>query len=641
MCGITGFIGWKQNSSTLLEVISSMSNQIRHRGPDSSGAWVDESDGVALAHNRLSILDLSEAGNQPMKSDCGRFILIFNGEIYNHLSIRGELKSHHWRSRTDTETLLTAISHWGLENALKKCVGMFAFALWDRSKKKLLLARDRAGEKPLYYSIQGDKVLFSSELKALRKHPKFDNEIDKNSVADFICLSYIPGPGSIYRNAKKLSPGTFIEFQLGNNDLTITSHGEQRYWTPKSNLSSCPHSYSLENSLLKLDEILSSSVKLQMLADVPIGSFLSGGIDSSIVTCLMQQHSDKPINTYSIGFHDQDFNEASYAKSISDYLGCNHHELYVTSQDARDAIPLMAQIYDEPFADQSQIPTFLLSKLAASDIKVALSGDGADELFAGYNRHIYGKKLWERIDRLHPALRNFLSRVLDIPSSSTWNFLTRIQPKKNAIKNLGTHAKKLSSLVAANSQDEFFMKIVSTTDAHLLLKNNYERRTSDLFKINDPSLFTEEMLRIDFNSYLCDDVLVKVDRSTMFNSIESRAPFLDHRLIEFANNLPISLKIHDGQGKWILRMYLETLLPKKLFDRPKMGFGAPIAGWLRGPLKDWANELLSHEQINRYDLLNSDRIQLMWKQHLNGVGNWEKQLWNILMLQSWLNHNQD
>lgn len=642
MCGITGFLNWKQGRPKILEVVEHMSNQIRHRGPDSSGVWIDENEGVALAHNRLSILDLSEAGNQPMISECGRFILIFNGEIYNHLLIREELAHHNWRSRTDTETLLAAISYWGIEGALKKCVGMFAFAIWDREKKKLFLARDRAGEKPLYYSALGSVILFSSELKALRKHPCFNKELDQKSIVDFIYLSYIPGPHSIYEQVKKLSPGTYIEFSLNyENNLNIVNNCEKKYWDLEIASTEFLGEKSIENSILRLDQILSSAVKQQMLADVPVGSFLSGGIDSSIVTCLMQAHSGKPINTYSIGFYDREFNEASHAKNVSNFLGCNHHELFVTAQDVQNTIPLLTLIYDEPFADQSQIPTFLLSKLAANDVKVVLSGDGADELFGGYNRHIYGEKLWAMIQRFHPYLSGLIGHTLGIPSVSTWNFLSTILPIKNKTKNIGLHINKLSTLLNSKNKDDFYMRMVSTPEAHLLIKGNLERSKSNYFIANNASKFSEAMLIADFNSYLCDDVLVKVDRSTMYNSIESRAPFLDYRIIEFANTLPLNLKIHNGQGKWILRMYLEKLLPKELFNRPKMGFGAPIGVWLKGPLKEWANELLSPEKINCHDLLNSYRVQEIWKQHLAGRGNWDKQLWNILMLQSWLEHNKD
>jgi len=643
MCGITGFL--TQTDVGRSSVIANrMADAIIHRGPDDSGVWVDEAAGVALAHRRLAILDLSPAGHQPMLSVGGRFVMVFNGEIYNHLELREELASQIWRGHSDTETLLAAFERWGFEATLKKSVGMFAIALWDRESRTLSLARDRLGEKPLYYGWQGETFLFGSELKALRAHPAFGAEIDRNALALFLRHSAVPAPYSIYRDIHKLPPGTFLTLHARQKDAQ-----PETYWSARAVAESGQRNLfrgSDAEAIMELERLLRQSIAGQMLADVPLGAFLSGGIDSTTVVALMQAQSTRPVKTFTIGFNEAGYNEAEHAHAVARHLGCEHTELYVTPQDAMDVIPSLSAIYDEPFADSSQIPTCLVSRLARSHVTVSLSGDGGDELFGGYNRYFWARNLWRKLGWMPRPLRAALAGVLTMLPPAAWNTvfqkLERWLPGRLRYATPGDKLHKVAEILAVRSPEEIYLGLVShwKTPAQLV-PGSVEPLTllTDLGQQADLPDFEHRMMYLDTMTYLPDDILTKVDRAAMSTSLETRVPMLDHRVAEFAWSLPLSMKIRHGQGKWLLRQVLYRHVPQALMERPKMGFGVPIDQWLRGPLKAWAAALIEPARLTREGMFDPAPIQRKWAEHQSGSRNWSYYLWDVLMYQQWQERN--
>lgn len=647
MCGINGF--YTKSLSTFNNVILKMNSSISHRGPDAGGTWQDINSGIVLGHQRLSIIDLSNAGNQPMRSNSHRFILTYNGEIYNHLEIRDELEKNNsnikWRGKSDTETLLEAIDFWGIENTLKKIDGMFAFGIWDQKTHSLTLVRDRLGEKPLYYGWQGkgnNRVfLFGSELKALKVHPEFNGEINRGAIALQLRHNCIPAPYSIYKDIYKLLPGHYLELNvsdLKNNLLPLS----KIYWSlaEKANYGNNNQLVFNEMDIQKdLEKHLHSSVKKQMISDAPLGAFLSGGIDSSTVVAIMQSQSNLPVKTFTIGSSEDDYSEAKYAKKISKYLGTDHTELYVSSKEALDIIPKLPIIYDEPFSDSSQIPTFLVSQLAKQHVKVALSGDGADELFCGYNRYEMSET-FSNICRFIPlSFRKILASWLSSMSPNSWMKLSKILLSLNPRIDFKNKMQKVSNVLDSKTTHDFYYTLCS----------HWQNPTEVVIGSKEPgTLLTEfkpklinlnsqqEMMVLDFLTYLPDDILVKIDRASMASSLETRAPFLDHKLIEYVWKIPHSLKFRNGQGKQILRNVLNKYVPKELTERPKMGFSIPIDIWLRGPLRDWAETLLNEKKLQKEGYFNTKLIRDKWSEHLKGKTNWHYDLWDILMFQAWL-----
>lgn len=647
MCGINGF--YSKYSNNFDNIIAKMNSAISHRGPDTNGIWSDSNSGIVFGHQRLSIIDLSIAGNQPMQSNSGRFILTYNGEVYNHLEIRRELKHKNsntkWRGSSDTETLLEAIDYWGIEIALQKIDGMFAFGLWDKKKRSLILARDRAGEKPLYYGWQGEgknKVfLFGSELKALKTHPMFSGEINRNSIALQLRHNCIPAPYSIYKDIHKLMSGNYLELKesdLKKNLLPIS----KSYWSyteTAKNQNNNHFSLSEEDIKKDLEKHLKLSVKKQMISDVPLGAFLSGGIDSSTIVALMQSQSSNPVKTFTIGFSENDYDESKYAKKIANHLGTDHTELYVSSKKAMDVIPKIPCIYDEPFSDSSQIPTFLVSQLAKNHVKVAISGDGGDELFCGYNRYLMSKKFLNMFRFIPLSLRKILASSIQLISSQNWNKISNYLPGLNDHVNFGDKIHKGASVLESQTLYDYYYKLCSHwKNPNKVVVNCKEPKTllTDLNQDLKNFDIQQQMMILDFITYLPDDILTKVDRAAMACSLETRVPFLDHKLIEHVWKIPHSLKFRNGKGKWILRQILEQYVPKDLTERPKMGFGVPIGIWLRGPLKDWAENLLSEKRLKQEGFFNPKPIRDKWMEHLSGKKNWQYDLWDILMFQAWI-----
>ena len=646
MCGLTGFLAcgtvWPADAEALAR---RMAAALTHRGPDDQGVWADADTGIALAHRRLSILDLSPQGHQPMLSQCGRYVIVFNGEVYNFAAIRDELEragaAPAWRGHSDTEVMLAAIAAWGLEAALKKFVGMFAFALWDREARTLSLARDRLGEKPLYYGWQGETFLFGSELKALRAHPAFRAEIDRDALALFLRHNAIPSPYSIYQGIHKLPPGTFLQLQAGQQDARPVAYWSARHVAEAGQRN--PYQGSEREATDELARLLGQAVGGQMVADVPLGAFLSGGIDSTTVVALMQAQSARPVKTFTIGFNEPGYNEAEHAHAVARHLGCEHTELYVTPQDAIDVIPSLAAIYDEPFADSSQIPTCLVSRLARQHVTVSLSGDGGDELFGGYNRYFWARNLWRKLGWAPRPLRAALAGVLTALPPAAWNAafarFGRWLPARLRYANPGDKLHKAAEILAVRSPEEIYLGLVSHwKNPAQLVPGSREPMTllTDPGQPIDLPDFEHRMMVLDTVTYLPDDILTKVDRAAMAVSLETRVPLLDHRVVEFAWTLPLHMKIRHGEGKWLLRQVLHRHVPQALMDRPKMGFGVPIDQWLRGPLKDWAAALLDPARLAREGYFHPVPIQRKWAEHQTGARNWSYYLWDVLMFQQWL-----
>ena len=651
MCGISGF--YSESKSTFNNVIEKMNFAITHRGPDSNGVWQDRNSGIILGHQRLSILDLSNAGQQPMQSNSGRFILTYNGEVYNHLEIRRELKKNNsnikWRGKSDTETLLEAINFWGIEKTLQKIKGMFAFAIWDKVNRDLTLVRDRIGEKPLYFGWQGTGVnkvfLFGSELKVLKAHTQFTGEINRNAINLQLNYSCIPDPYSIYKNIYKLLPGHYL--RLKENDLKRSLLPDPKaYWSLEETAvygNSNPLTLSETDIQKDLEKHLKSSVKQQMISDVPLGAFLSGGIDSSTVVALMQSQSNHPVKTFTIGFSEDDYNEAKYAKKIAKHLGTQHTELYVSSKTAMEVIPKLPIIYDEPFSDSSQIPTFLVSQLAKQHVKVALSGDGGDELFCGYNRYVMSKKFSTIFSLMPLNFRKILAYCIKSMSPNNWNKFAKISPGLNQYTNFGDKIYKVANVLGARSLSDMHhilcSKFQNSNEAVINSKQSSNKLLTNLKTELKGLNNQQQMMVLDFITYLPNDILVKVDRAVMSSSLETRTPFLDHKLIEYVWKIPHSLKYKNGIGKWILKEILNKYIPKNLTKRPKMGFEIPLDYWLRGPLKEWAENLINEKRLLQEGYFNPKLIRDKWTEHLSGKKNWQHDLWSILMFQAWIDEN--
>lgn len=642
MCGVTGLWRWTNFGESIGLSVTRMADALRHRGPDNGGIWVDADAGLAFGHRRLAIVDLSAAGHQPMLSSDERYVLAYNGEIYNHAALRREIDdagpSVKWRGHSDTETLLEGIRLWGLEAVLEKSVGMFAVALWDRRERTLRLARDRMGEKPLYYGWAGKDFAFASELKALRALPGFDNAVDRDALALFTQACAVPSPFSIYKDIRKLAPGTVLTLSFA--DVRRRHLPEPvAYWSVALAASaglSQPVADEREG-LGQLELLLKQAVADQMVADVPLGAFLSGGVDSSTVVALMQSQSNRPVQTFTVGFDEAGFDEAPYAAAVARHLGTEHHEVRMSPRDAQDVITRLPVIYDEPFADSSQIPTFLVSTVARRKVTVALSGDGGDELFGGYNRYFWGKRIWNWLRLMPLPIRNGIgSGILSIPPSA-WQRLGQLTPflsqPGDKAQKLGRHLQDVGNL------DDLYRSLVTQwpRSSSLVRDGKAPQRLFDdgqlVRDIGEPE---HRMMLWDMLTYLPDDILSKVDRAAMAVSLETRVPMLDHRVVEYSWRLPLGMKIRSGQGKWALRQVLYKYVPRELIERPKAGFAIPVGQWLRGPLRDWAESLLDERRLREEGYLHAALVREKWLEHLSGRQDWTSQLWIILMFQGWL-----
>ena len=630
MCGLAGFVDFHGQLHDIENNLKLMINAINYRGPDGEGVWLDNQLGIGLGHKRLSILDLSEEGKQPMISSNGRYVITYNGEVYNFKKLRSELKQLGctFRGHSDTEVVLAAFETWGIEQSISRFIGMFAFALWDRAEQKLYLVRDRLGIKPLYYGYVNGSFIFASELKALRAFPKFNQPVYRDAIALFLRHNYIPAPYSIYEGIKKLQPGQILTLDVGHNNKA--DYQTHTYWSASTMAEqgvNNPFTGSENEAVDRLDALLRDAISLRMLSDVPLGAFLSGGIDSSLVTALMQAQSNQPVKTFSIGFDETDYNEAEYAKAVAQHLGTDHTELYVTSADAMAVIPQLPTLFDEPFSDPSQIPTFLVSKLARNHVTVSLSGDGGDELFHGYSRYFVTQNIWKKSNIIPKLIRPVVGKIFKV------------------ISQLGSKdLRSISEVLSYNHPDELYRRMMShwKNPSAVVLGSN-----EPLTALTDPDLHPQlhelahRMMHHDLVSYLPDDILTKVDRASMGVSLEARVPLLDHRVVEFAWRLPLSHKIKHDQGKWILRQLLYKYVPQNLIDRPKKGFGVPIGEWLRGPLREWAESLLDEHRLREEGYFDPVPIRKKWHEHLAGKKFRYYYLWDVLMFQSWLEANKN
>ena len=661
MCGLTGFLNTArdQTSDEMRSTVANMTETLHHRGPDDTGTWCDPATGIALGFKRLSIVDLSAAGHQPMTSSCGRFTIAYNGEIYNHNELRNDLasKGRTFRGHSDTETLIEGFSEWGIEATVERSIGMFAFALWDAKERKLTLGRDRLGKKPLYFTRCGSIVLFGSETKALRAHPAFQPKVDRKMVGEFLKHSYLPNH-SIYENVVSVLPGSITVIPLDRPEFWSGQRYPEvkRYWSFRPVMQAgieMPFRGTYDAAVDRVDQLLTDAVGCRMLADVPLGAFLSGGIDSSTVVALMQKQSSRPVRTFTIGFELDAYNEAPYAKRVAEHLKTDHTELYVTSKDALDLIPRLPKLFDEPFADSSQIPTFLVSQLARQHVTVALSGDGGDELFCGYRRYFEGldgffsARYSGRTSAMSPAsklaavsrcfpgpIRHLIGGMLGLTRRFAPQRLARIcSIAADMFADSGPNYRYLRNLSHWQNEDAAELGI-TMSDTRALARELTQWLDGPL---TQPAQYQQVWQAYDTMTYLPGDILTKVDRASMGISLEARTPLLDHRVVEFAWKLPQEFKVEEGgRGKRILRDVLARYVPRELFERPKIGFGVPIDSWLRGPLRDWAEDLLDEARLKREGFFNPAPIRRKWQEHLENKADWHYLLWDVLMFQAWL-----
>ncbi|MBT4888012.1 MAG: asparagine synthase (glutamine-hydrolyzing) [Rhodospirillales bacterium] len=637
MCGIAGFI--EASASTPFHELEArgqaMTKAMHLRGPDDNGVWCDAEAGVVLTQARLSIIDLSPAGHQPMVSHCGRYVITYNGEAYNSEELKRELPGIEWRGHSDTEVIVEACARWGVEATVERLIGMFAFALWDRQDRSLTLVRDRFGIKPLYWGWQKKTFLFGSELKALMTHGDFSRSINRNALASYMRFNYVPAPHSIFEGIEKLKPGHILTLKAEGTTTQFC------YWDLHAKASEAqrnPLDISDAEAEDQLDNLVRDAVRRRMVADVPVGAFLSGGIDSSTVVAAMQAESGAPVHSYSIGMQESGYNEAEHAKAVAKHLGTHHTELYVSPEDAQREIPNLAQWYDEPFADSSQIPTYLVSRLARQSVTVSLSGDGGDELFSGYNRYMWGDKLWRNASPWPAFVRKGTACMIRGLSPAAWDKIGKLIPAGSRPQLLGIKAHKVAAALGAKDGNELYRRLVSIWhNPNSVVPGSSEPQDllwDESIQSDIPQLM-ERMQMFDGLTYLPNDILTKVDRASMAVSLEARVPLLDHRIAEFAMQLPRHMRVRNGEGKWLLRNVLSRYVPRELFERPKMGFGIPIGQWLRGPLRDWAEDLLDPVKLEQDDMLNAVPIRSVWQQHLSGASNNEVQMWTVLMFQAW------
>jgi asparagine synthase (glutamine-hydrolysing) len=644
MCGIAGFWQTRRSPEVPAEILAQMGLALQHRGPDDSGLWFDTSSGIWFVHRRLAILDLSAAGHQPMTSSSARYTVTFNGEIYNFEEIRGELgPGHTWKGHSDTEVLLEAVERWGLDAAVRRFVGMFAFALWDRLERKLHLVRDRLGIKPAYYGWVSGDFIFASELKAICQYPGFAGAIDRDTLALYMRHNYVPSPHCIYQGVHKLQPGSILTLDSAAGPADV-----RQFWSATNVAREGFDSRISGNDREVTEQLaqkLARAVSLRMIADVPLGAFLSGGIDSSTIIALMQAQSRRPVRTFTIGFQEKDFDEAAHAQRIAAHLGTDHTELYLTPREALDVVPQLPAMFDEPFADSSQIPTFLISKLARQSVTVSLSGDGGDELFGGYNRHLLTSRIWSGLQRIPNPVRRMVSNlILYLPPETIDGLYRMVRPlirHKKRSAAVGDKAHKLAGLLELQGPLSIYMQVLSHWDNPAAVVCGAREPDTVAHFVEEamalPSV-EEAMMLTDLAYYLPDDILTKIDRASMAVNLEARVPMLDHNVVEFAWKLPLHFKIRDGVGKWILRQVLYKYVPANLVDRPKMGFGVPIASWLRGPLREWAEDLLSPDALRSHGFFEIDIIRRRWQEHLSGVRSWQYHLWDVLVFQDWFFH---
>jgi asparagine synthase (glutamine-hydrolysing) len=611
---------------------------LSHRGPDDSGVFYESGAGLGLSFRRLSIIDLSTEGHQPMASASGRYVMVFNGEVYNFEEIRAELIAESWRGHSDTEVMLSAIERWGLEAAVKRFVGMFAFALWDRQDRQLHLVRDRIGIKPLYYGHVNGSFVFASELKAICAFPGFQAAIDRNTLAAYMRCAYVPAPYSIYQEIRQLLPGHILTLNSATGTPVLTP-----YWSAAQvaldGLNSRVEGTD-EEVIDQLHQTLLRAVRLRMISDVPLGAFLSGGIDSSMVVALMQAQSARPVKTFTIGFHEGMYNESAHAKKVATHLGTDHTELFVTPQDALNVVPLLPSMYDEPFADSSQIPTYLVAKLARRHVTVALSGDGGDELFCGYSRYVFVHSLWRALSKLPKPAAKGMARVIQSLSPATIDRILGSLPVPQKLRNSPGHKlhRLADHLVAQDHVDVYLRTLSMWPDPSSVVLGSDEHAVvaQAIARFSQMPSSVEMAMLTDLTNYLPDDILAKLDRASMAVSLEARVPVLDHRVVEFAWRLPVRFKLRSGTTKWALRQLLYRYVRAELVERPKMGFSLPVDLWLRGPLREWAEDLLSAESLGRHGFFATQLIRDKWNQHVSGSRNWQYMLWPVLMFQAWI-----